>query len=599
MQKLPPDFWKSWFSFEFVPGNGRQGATLLVKFISFAGNISIHQAFRLLDAICGGLFAAIWLISVKKLIQNRTWQLILVLTGLTTPLFLNFFGHVEAYAPVFLILLSLLLVFVLFLRSKNVRYLGILIPLWILGLRLHTLMYLLLPAILLATGLKFGPNFSFLRQATRLKGMLVLIFLPLLGAGLVLYFGVFGDHIDPRKLENFQDIDRLFLPIFSPDPPLDRYNLFSFNHIFDYFNQILLWSPALIFLTGFLLLNFRKKLNWNQTEISLILLTGFLFGGILFAINPLFSMPMDWDLFMFPVPVLLIFLLLLVEQVQHEPVSGKFFRAQLAFILLCLPVFGVFISENATSLRVESTGIHIFKTYYEHASTYLLYALKLEQNPEKFAEREAHVLEKLAPNALPGHDKQYADLLIDQGLFYSRVQGNIAQARGSLIHSMDFYPLSAQFEAELEVVNDQYLSQKLPISISDQQKASQRIEQGRAFCNKNQLVKGANQFKTAHLYDPLSGEALISLIETHFRLKNFAEACSWAEKLLQTGAIEKEQALRIAIHTSLEAELYPQALDYANQFLQEIGPDETIQQVKNGIEKGENLPQLKFLFVQG
>ena len=69
---------------------------------------------------------------------------------------------------------------------------------------------------------------------------------------------MFKDYNDPRTLTDFKDIDRLFLPVFSPEPPLDRYNLFSLNHILDYLNMMLMWSPAALFLIAYAFI-FKKQ----------------------------------------------------------------------------------------------------------------------------------------------------------------------------------------------------------------------------------------------------------------------------------------------------------------------------------------------------
>ena len=166
-----------------------------------------------------------------------------------------------------------------------------------------------------------------------------MIYIPICFVGAFLYFFVFQDYKDPRLLQDFRDIDRLFLPLLSPAPPLDRYNLFSINHIFDYFNIMMLWSPPALFLLVIIGLFYRKQINWKTPQIVITGLTFLLFTTFLFMINPLFSMPMDWDLFSLPAPILLIFVLALLKDVQPTNLAGKILPGCLALAILSLPTF--------------------------------------------------------------------------------------------------------------------------------------------------------------------------------------------------------------------------------------------------------------------
>ena len=163
-----------------------------------------------------------------------------------------------------------------------------------------------------------------------------------------------------------------------------------------------------------------------KPEILLTLLNLVLIAGFLFAINPLFSMPMDWDLFMFPVPILLVLIALMFSHFGTEAISRNLLLGLFGFIFCCIPVFGVFISKPASSQRIERVGIHVFKTYYIHSSTYLLHTLSQEENLslEEYHLRTDHILEQLAPYATAGNDEEYGNLLLDKAITFWKTEAD-------------------------------------------------------------------------------------------------------------------------------------------------------------------------------
>jgi len=479
VKEPPADFYSRLFSFEFVPGNGRDGVSLIVSFISYVSKSTIYDSFKLMDAICGGVFVFAWLWSVNHFIQVRVWKWLLALIGLTSPFLIIYFGHVETYAPVFLLLFIWMLVFVLFLRSRKAKYYWILIPLLLIGIRLHTLMYLLMPAFAVASIYQFKIKTVLMKKIEDLKGVIRWLYLPMFAGGMVLYFFVFQDFNDPRALTDFKDIDRLFLPMKSPAPPLDHYNMFSPAHLLDFFNMILFWSPPVLVILGYLLVARKKNLSWRLTEVNMILLTILLFGTILFTMNPLFSMPMDWDLFCFPVPLLLLFLLLLVEQVQHEPIKWNLLSSSIGTIILCIPAFSVFLTLKHNSYRTERVGVHIYKTYYEHASTYLLMSLKMFPDSETYRTRMNGLINELEGYALKDNDKQFAELLVDKAYFEFYQENNPELARKTLLKSMEYERLQERFEPLAFDINRTLVQQGYAFTETDRLNSNSIIENGK------------------------------------------------------------------------------------------------------------------------
>lgn len=411
------DFYSRLFSLRFEPGHGRKGVLMVYQFFSYVFNVRLGTIFLLSDAIFGGLFIFTWLVFITKKISQSGWWLILALLGLSAPFMLIFMGHIETYAPVYFILLLYLVLLSFWHKSRNKDYIPSLIILQVIGLRMHNLFILLLPIIALILLHHYWPRSRLSNNLSSIRGLLLYIFAPICGLGAVLYFVILQDFKDPRRLDHTADIERLFLPIISPDPPLERYNLLSLNHILDYLNLIMSWSPLLLLL----LVYFGKVIRKNKIKpsllISLLVLATILFLTFFFVFNPLMSMPMDWDLFVFPAIVLAVLVVNLAAEQNFSPPAPPVLLASFGCILICLPPYIVHQDLESMSYRYEDIGIHVNRTYYEHSAAYILNALQLiPDDPGLYQARKKRVIQKLKKDAIPGNDWNYASLLTDEGL---------------------------------------------------------------------------------------------------------------------------------------------------------------------------------------
>ena len=311
----------------------------------------------------------------------------------------------------------------------------------------------------------------------QIRGMLARIFLPLGLLGLLLYFFIFQDFNDERLLDqSVRTIDRLFLPLIAPEPPLDRYNLLSWNHLFDFLNAIWLWSPIALLAGSWLLV--RKKVSLSPPAVAL-LLTLLLMTGFLFMVNPLVSMPMDWDLFCFPAPVLLVLLLSISKAQQDVVLPNGVLAGSLALALMLIPPIWVNHQTAALSQRVETVGRHIFKTYYAHSSTYLLFSLQLETDVNVYRSRKESIIADLQPWATPGRDINYSDLLIDQAILEAEIQQNYPKARSLFLNALDYRDDLGEYASGLEMVNQRLIEQGYTFSEADRQRALAMAERAK------------------------------------------------------------------------------------------------------------------------
>ncbi len=147
-------------------------------------------------------------------------------------------------------------------------------------------------------------------------------------------------------------ISQILLPLFSSNPENPSYFVFSFMHLLDILNLILLLFPMLIVFAIIFILDF-KKIKFDTFSIYL---TSSSIGSLLFLlfINPYIGFARDWDLMSMTLflPILLIFYL--IEKTQIK-LSGSSIIIVL-FLSLTFTSSFIFlnIDKNKSLSRYES-----------------------------------------------------------------------------------------------------------------------------------------------------------------------------------------------------------------------------------------------------
>ena len=599
IQELPNDFWSKLFTFKFEPGQGRHGVTQLVELISYYGNTTINKAFIILDTLCGFGYVFTLLTAVLHYISNRKWQWIMTIVSLSSPIMLNYFGHIETYALVYLLLFIWGFIFCKYLTTKSQIYLLLLFPLLVIAIRFHTLIALLTPAFLI--GILYT-NFSHTLWVSKLlsiKGILVKIIAPIFLIGLGAYFFIFEDYNDPRTLDHFQDIDRLFLPIIPPNAPLDQYHLFSTMHFIDLMNMALLWSPALLFILGYYFINWKRfVIPWNNPSILLIGLSIILYCVFFFGMNPLFSLPMDWDLFMFPVPLILLLLILIINHIQDRPIPKTVFISFILGVAINIPVFTVFFNKSHSAKRMVSIGKHIYHSYYEHASTYILYGLQQipNQSHDEYLTQERSVLEALTPYGKPAIDKQLSELYLDHAINQAEIAHDYESARTSFKKAWYYYPVPPNFISYIEEINQKLMAQKFEFGNTDLEAAKSYLQKGIKLADENNITKALNHLQHAVALAPTQGGPYLELMTLYFQLGAFDKAHKMSDQLIKLAYPNKEKALQMGLHTALEAEQYSKALNLVQVLIKEFGTNQLRQTINDRLVGKDRIDQLKFLF---
>lgn len=592
------NFWEELFSLQFKTGHARWGVFNFYSIIAFILKIDMLQAFKLMDAFFGGGFVLVWLLAIRNYASSSLVTIVLAILGCTAPAMLIFCGHIETYGLVCFLLLSWLCVFVKAFKKKSVFLLWLLIPLLLVCIRFNTPSILLTPALILGFIHHYYYNDPKVLSLFQAKRIFRIVLIPLIIMGFGVYFFVLGDYNDSRILDsNTKDIDRLFLPLFSPEPPLDTYNLLSWNHIFDFLMVLFFWSPGILFLSSVLFVN-RKKIIWDTPLLTILLMTLVLLLGFLFMINPLMSLPMDWDLYVLPFPLVLIILLLMLQKQSTSIINIKTMTYTLGLHLLSIPVFIVMMHKTMHSYRIESVGVRVYKTYYQHSDSFMLYALQMLNGKERYETRKEKLLHKLKPHIRGKTDQNYAALLLDEGI-NAFADKEYIKSRKLLLSAESYAPYLKLTQEFLVKANKEFIRGQLPISDKNKKTADSLVVMGLEASRRNKFFKKALQdFRRASYYDPYSPEVPMFQMETYFIQKDFKNAFHCATQLITLQYPSEQESLRFGVHCALEAEKYNDALKYAKKYLEKWPEDQFLKEIYIRLKNKDSVSELKFKFAK-
>ncbi|MDY8135850.1 hypothetical protein [Aquimarina sp. 2201CG5-10] len=591
-------FWKDLFSIQFKTGHARWGVFNLYSAIAYILKINMFQTFKLMDALFGAGFILISITAIKTYIKNSRLAITLILLICTAPLLVIFCGHIETYGLVLFLQLTWIYLYVKAFQERKVILLYVLIPLLIICIRYNTPSFLLAPALILGFIHHYFYDNSKIRSLFTAKKLFFYILIPLVLIGFFMYFFVLEDYNDSRSLNaNDQDIDRLFLPILSPDPPLDTYNLFSWNHISDFFMVFFFWSPGILFLISIVLV-YQKKLKWNTPLINVIVFTFILITGFLFMINPLMSLPMDWDLYTQSFPLILMLLILIFNQQKETVMTKKITSFSLLLQILSIPIFVVLMNKTMHSYRIESVGVRVYKTYYQHSDSFMLYALQMLEGKDRYIARKNNLLKKLKPYTRGRIDQNYAALLLDEGI-NAFANKNYKKSRELLLIAESYAPYLKLTHEFLEKVNPIWMEMELPISNKNKMTADSLINRGLEASRKNKFFnKALRDFQRASYYNPYAKDVFLYRMETYFFQKKYKKALVQTERLIDLEYPSKQNALRFGVHCALEAEEYQIALQYAQEYINYWTQDLFMKEIYDRLKNEDSVSELKYKFAK-
>jgi hypothetical protein len=251
------------------------------------------------------------------------------------------------------------------------------------------------------------------------------------------------------------------------------------------------------------------------------------------------------------------------------------------------------LSAKPNSHRIESVGKHIYKTYYEHASTYLLYAIGQSESEVVYKERLAHTLAELEHYSTLGNDKQYADLLIDYS--FVCVNDELEKARSVFLSSIDYNSPNKKFDGHINSINQQLVEVGYSFSSADKNRALDFLKRGKNITDESRLSALEN-YKLAFFYYPTSTKINFALLEAYFKVEDFQSAYQQAIYLANVGEVPTQKMLRILIHTSLEVNEYNASKSHCEKYINLFPDDKLIQEILFRLQSDDRKEELKNLF---
>ncbi|WP_196887624.1 tetratricopeptide repeat protein [Aureivirga sp. CE67] len=530
ISKIPDQTNETFFRFGLNPWDGQKTILAIITYIAYFCKVTYKTAFYIQNFIFGFGFIFIWLRFVKRQIQNGSLQFLFMIMGISAPFMLNYFGHIEINAPVLFFNLLWITSFLNFLPNFTWKKVGILFFLLLVCLKLHPVAVLYIPVLLSGIYLKIAHQISW-------KKVSFFLLLPIFIVGAIVYFFILKDYNDPRSLSKTAgEFEHIFLPLISPPAPLDTYNMLSMQHISDYFLEIFIWSPVALFLIISSVIIFRKNIKWNQPEVIFIGTALFLFTSLFFVVNPLLSMQMDWDLFSFPAPLFMVFVIVLFKQFQDKiNFQKQIFYPSVLIAFFSLPIFIVHANGDLLTNRLFTVSETIYDGYYEWSNHTIQNASnsgRLYFSDEEIMQKQKDFIQKIEKKAQKNIDFEFSKILKSHGKIYMRKENN--------------------------------------------------------------SEKAIEYFKKAKEYFPDKNIDIL-LVEAYFSSKDYQSAFEYAKILYQNNFPNEQKANNILIHCALENEDYANALKYSKIYNKKWN-NQLIQEIEKRIETDTKKEELKFLF---
>lgn len=423
------------FDLEFT--DTKVGLHTYYKFCNLIGYFlggSVMKAGFFLVLVLGSVYSFIWLKLVHLYIKDPLWKLVFYVLGIGTPLAASFMGHYETYAFAYLGLITWFYLLGLYFKRRHLKYLIVSPFVFILVLQTHITYWLLFPSLLFMWAYHFKGQLTFVfnklnsvlptingeKNTLGWSGLLVYVGVPILLVLSYAYFFIYKNYNGPRAFGEDEFESALFLPLYTDEiAPLDKYNLFSWDHIWDYMNLGLMWSCGLLFLLILSFTIYRKKINWNRPEIVMTGFTGFVFLFVFFILNPLLSLPIDWDLFAIPAFVFFPFSVFVFSQLDKTIDGSKAFVPTLGLILFGLSFWWVNADADLLGKKLGQSGMRNYKTYWIGSSTGIGAEISLIKTEKEKKTRIDEVLEEMKPHAVLNNDTEFGGMLTMKGRLYS------------------------------------------------------------------------------------------------------------------------------------------------------------------------------------
>lgn len=315
---------------------------LWVRDIFGNGETAALLSYQTISIYTGATLLLFIIMFSKRMFNSLFNRLIFILIFATGGYALLWFGYIENYSLFVMSVGAYSFVGYLAVNEKISHY-WIIIPL-VLAIIMHVMGVTLIPSAIFILLTRPGPNEILSRFTKLTKGIFgIIVFIILM----VLFVYVYN---------NSYFFKLALVPIIENRFTVDGYTLFSFAHLMDIFNLIVLLVPCSIITIAYLINNKNKVLPISIRAWFLIILTVSVFIAA-FLFDPKIGMPRDWDLFSFAgVPLMLLCLLSLFYLLKKEIISRT-------VLILALSLNLMFLIPRVFTQTSQDLALEQFQQY--------------------------------------------------------------------------------------------------------------------------------------------------------------------------------------------------------------------------------------------
>ncbi len=338
----------------FSSKNGETFTYGLASAVQKAFGCSLPEAFRVLSAVIGALFAWVWMQFVYYKLKSPLLRLLGAILGLTAGAAQVFYGHAEVYAAPILLFTAYLITLVIYLEKREAKWLIVLCILLLVAIRSHAAGYILAPTL----GYAFLARWAGTRPerlqwlSWRRAGLMIPLVCILLG--MIAYFTAFS--AGAEKAGAVSGEKNIFLRLFADHTADNAYAMFSAWHFWDCWQEMLLCTaPGFVLLVAWAVGVMRNQPWSAPAEVAVTIAAG-LTGLLFFAIDPLLAMPRDWDLCALQAPGLLVLAVLWLSR-QEDSLKMTWLPVGILFSLGGLQAMAVVVNHNAHAVHLRQVNV--------------------------------------------------------------------------------------------------------------------------------------------------------------------------------------------------------------------------------------------------
>ncbi len=398
--------------------NGEQFTYSLVAGLQKMLGCSVWGAFRVLSAALGLVYAFVWMEFTQRRFKTLLMRVLVAAIGLTAGITQVFYAHPEVYAAPILIYTSYLIALIMFLEARERKWLVASAILLLLSIRSHSAGYTLAPTFAYALLALWAGDNPVRKQWLGWKraGWMIPVACLVLGTvGFLTAFQSGAEKLDIRGTGK-----NIFLTAFGDGSPDNAYAMFTAWHGWDYFQEFLLCSaPSVAILLAWATGLVRKQ-SWDATPEIAITMAFILMSSLYFAIDPVLTMPRDWDLCGLIAPPLL--LLAVLWLARHE---SELQKSPLPIAVLMaiggLQVLTAVVNNDARAVHLHliDTAKHTFITEHGGGGYFLRHAVDVPAfDKAKRLHLISQAVEDLQPHETAANRSEYAFLCQYTGSLY-------------------------------------------------------------------------------------------------------------------------------------------------------------------------------------